>query len=258
MQKVMGGAEEHAPARALCDWPWDAGIGSAAGWSGTPASRHTGVNSAINVTLGGGAGPLVFTTPPTQGLSTANSLVQYQLHFNWDTDAPRSPPPAASTGSAAYDFMGTHSTDLSTLKDKGGKMIVYHGSSDPVFSFNYTANWFDSLSPTPANGTVKDFVRLFARAGHEPLLRRPGNRFVPGLHRGRELGREGAGARPVVAAVEHHGAGPLRLDPAGRRDDAGAAAVPVPAVRTLHRRDGHEPAALAAQNDPSNYVCTTL
>ena len=45
-----------------------------------------GVNGAINVTLGGGAGPLVFTSPPTQGLSTANSLVQFQLHFDWDND----------------------------------------------------------------------------------------------------------------------------------------------------------------------------
>ena len=117
------------------------------------------------MTLGGGAGPLVFTTPPTHRPGTANSLVQFQLGFNWDTDAPK-----ISATSGIYPSRRSlhgHAFDrpVEAQGQRGGKMILYHGLSDPVFSFKYTPAGSSSLSATPGNGTVKDFVRLFAVPG---------------------------------------------------------------------------------------------
>jgi len=259
MQKVMGGPKNSAGTALYADWPWDAGIG-ATGWLiwkvGIPGFGAPGVNGAINVTLGGGAGPLVFTTPPTQGLSTANSLVQYQLNFDWDNDAPKITTTSGIYGTSAYDFMGTHSTDLSTFKNKGGKLIVYHGTSDPVFSFNYTANWYSALSQTAANGTVKDFARLFAVPGMNHCSGGPATDSFPAF-------------TAVVNWVEK-GQAPDRLiarssttTPAqfGWTLPTGATTrvrplCPYPQYAKYTGATGTSQTALAAQNDPANYVCT--
>ena len=241
LKNVVAGAKNTAGTSLYSDWPWDPGIGQP-GWLvwNTGFYGTTGTNRAINVTLGGGAGPLIFTTPPTLGLATANSLVNYELNFNFDTDTAKLTATTPTYPVAPLDFMGTHSTDLSAFKAKGGKMILYHGRGDPVFSFNYSAGWVDFAQPDARQRHGQGLRPPVRRARHEPLRRRPGHRQHPGLHGARELGREGPGARQHRRLVEHDGAGDLRLGPAGRRDDAGAAALPVPAVRALHRRDRHE------------------
>ncbi len=260
MQKVMGGPKNSAGDALYADWPWDVGIG-APGWLiwkvGIPgAFGPPGVNGAINVTLGGGAGPLVFTSPPTQGLSTANSLVQYQLHFDWNNDAPKITATSGIYSTSAYDFMGTHSTDLSTLKNKGGKLIVYHGTSDPVFSFNYTANWYNALSQTAANGTVRDFARLFPVPGMNHCSGGPATDSFPAF-------------TAVVNWVEK-GQAPDRLIASSSTTTPAQFGWTLPAgattrVRPLCPYPQHaqytgatdsSPAALIAQNDPANYVCT--
>ncbi|WP_210235610.1 tannase/feruloyl esterase family alpha/beta hydrolase, partial [Mesorhizobium sp. M4B.F.Ca.ET.211.01.1.1] len=43
-------------------------------------------------------------------------------------------------------------TNLSALKQRGAKLMVYHGTSDPVFSSNDTTDWYQRLSA--ANGGV--------------------------------------------------------------------------------------------------------
>ena len=43
-----------------------------------------------------------------------------------------------------------HATDLSALKNRGAKMMVYHGTSDPMFSCDDTTGWYEALSA--ANG----------------------------------------------------------------------------------------------------------
>ena len=43
-------------------------------------------------------------------------------------------------------------------------MILYHGQSDGVFSFNDTVRWWEKLD-VAANGRAADFARLFAVPG---------------------------------------------------------------------------------------------
>jgi feruloyl esterase len=53
---------------------------------------------------------------------------------------------------------------MTVFKALGGKMIVYHGQSDPVFSYNDTANWYSALAANH-HGHASDFVRFFSVPG---------------------------------------------------------------------------------------------
>ena len=259
LKNVVAGAKNSAGTSLYSDWPWDPGIGQP-GWLAWDTGNYstTGVNTAINATLGGGSGPLIFTTPPTTGLATANSLVQYQLTFNWDTDVAKLTATTPTYPVAPLDFMGTHSTDLSAFKANGGKMILYHGRGDPVFSFNYTAGWIDSLNLTPGNGTVKDFVRLFGVPGMNHCSGGPATDSIPVFTALVNWVEKGAAPDSIVASSS-------TTAPAayGWTLPAGATTrvrplCPYPQYARYIGATGTSAAALAAQNNPSSYVCTTL
>jgi len=55
-------------------------------------------------------------------------------------------------------------TDLSKLRDRGAKLIVFHGTADPVFSYNDTVAWYKGLAAAN-NGDATSFARLFNVAG---------------------------------------------------------------------------------------------
>ena len=94
----------------------------------------------------------VFSTPPVQQmLGTAN--VDQLSGAIYATDA-------IYTESAMSFMTPPHPTDLSTLKEREAKAIVFHGTADAVFSFDDTKNWYAAV--TEANGgDASAFVRLF-------------------------------------------------------------------------------------------------
>jgi feruloyl esterase len=51
-------------------------------------------------------------------------------------------------------------TDLSTLRDRGAKLIVFHGTADPVFSYNDTIAWYTGLAAANG-GDATQFARVF-------------------------------------------------------------------------------------------------
>ena len=175
------------------DWMWDPGIG-AFGWRqwkigplfpGFPVPG----NSALIVTLGGGALPFIFTTPPNSstagtdlappnagitnsspaGPGTAgfgDAYVPWVLSFNMDHDAPKIFARTRLYQESAMDFMFSSSTDYRKFRAKGNKLIVYTGGADPVFSANYHLKWYRRL--VAQNGGLErtqDFTRLFVVPG---------------------------------------------------------------------------------------------
>ncbi len=52
---------------------------------------------------------------------------------------------------------------LNGLENAGGKLLVFHGVSDPVFSFLDTVNWYEDLLVNNPDAT--DFVKLYAVPG---------------------------------------------------------------------------------------------
>ena len=60
--------------------------------------------------------------------------------------------------------MRADSTDLSAFKAHGGKLVIAHGVSDPVFSIIGTINWWNDLNSVNG-GRANEFVRVFAVPG---------------------------------------------------------------------------------------------
>jgi hypothetical protein len=150
------------------DWPVDGGVGTG-NW------RLWKVESPIPpwhdypiiATMGAAALQYVFTTPPTKVQGTNEALMKGLLDFDFDRDAPKIFVKTAEYPESAMDFMTPPDADdpkLASFRDKGRKMIIYHGQADPVFSIDDTIRWYDKLNAN-LDGKAADSVRLFAVPG---------------------------------------------------------------------------------------------
>lgn len=155
---IMSGPHNSQTGEAIyADFPYDAGIGSS-GWS------EWEYFMALN--RDPGAVGFIFSTPPTpfNGESELSSL-EYVQSFSMDNDVQRIYGTDSIYSESAIDFMTPpHPTDLSVLKSRGAKMMVFHGTSDPVFSVNDTVNWYNGLTNANA-GNAETFARLFLIPG---------------------------------------------------------------------------------------------
>ena len=65
----------------------------------------------------------------------------------------------------AMTFMNpVNPTDLSQLRNRGGRVLVYHGVSDAVFSVSTSTTWFRALDAAHG-GRAADFARVFPVPG---------------------------------------------------------------------------------------------
>jgi len=66
---------------------------------------------------------------------------------------------------SAMEFMTPpNATDLSRVKARGEKILVYHGVSDPIFSVNDTEAWYNGVQAANG-GDASDFARFFRVPG---------------------------------------------------------------------------------------------
>ena len=156
-------------------FPWDPGIAATApaalgwqGWMMTLVPQAAPVNTALNLTLGGGAIPMVFMTPPaplpTTPATGGDARASYVVNFDFDADAPKIFATAGFYRQSSIEFMAATDTDLTAFKDRGGKMIITHGGADGVFSLTDTARWYNAMNET-MGGDAQSFVRLFSVPG---------------------------------------------------------------------------------------------
>jgi feruloyl esterase len=114
----------------------------------------------------------IFTTPPHYPLvlqEYGTSYLEYALNWNGtgfdvDRDAPKIYDTDGIYTEAAMSFMTPPDRLMRQLYAKKGKLIVFHGAADPVFSVADTINWYDELSERYKKRT-KDFARLFIVPG---------------------------------------------------------------------------------------------
>jgi len=151
LKRDFGGPKNTAGQSLYASWPWDGGVG-AAGWRqwrlGTSATS-TG-NARDETLIAADAMRYEFFTPaaPTFDYFT----------FNFDTD-----PARMDAYAAVYN---TTSTDVTAYRNRGGKMLIVHGVSDPIFSANDSIDYYEKLAA--ANGgltATKDFARLYLVPG---------------------------------------------------------------------------------------------
>lgn len=129
-------------------FPFDAGI-SGAGWG-----QWEFVNSLALDPLAAGT---VFGTPPAYIANPLTASIDALTAGITATNA-------TYTESGMTFMTPPNPSDLSKLKNRGAKVMVYHGVSDAVFSFDDSATWYHNLAKANG-GNASDFARLFPVPG---------------------------------------------------------------------------------------------
>ncbi len=155
LENVFAGARNSAGTALYASFPYDPGI-SGPGWAGWKQSN--------SVTLDPAAMAFTFMTPPKTAAALAN-LPGFALGFDMDNDAPAIFATNGVYTQSSWSFMTPpDETNLSALKARGAKLLVYHGTGDPVFSFNDTRDWYANV--TQANGgDASNFARFYPVPG---------------------------------------------------------------------------------------------
>ena len=141
LDAIFAGAHDSQGRALYSRFYWDSGI-SDIGWRVWVLGIE-GRMKALNITLGADSLSHYFMTP------AQNARSPYEIDLDQAADA------VAQTG-AVNDAT---STLINSFTGHGGKLILYHGVSDPVFSAADTANWYEGVQKTDASSGAS--VRLF-------------------------------------------------------------------------------------------------
>lgn len=151
---IFRGPSTAAGAPVYTSFPYDSGHGAGgiAFWEFTAP-----------LVLDSGAVGLVFKTPPESAAGFNGPA--FSLAANIDTLVAQVNATNAVYTESGMSFMTPpNPTDLSTLRNRGAKLLVYHGVSDPIFSAHDTAALFDGLAAANG-GDASGFARYFRVPG---------------------------------------------------------------------------------------------
>lgn len=159
VDRIFKGVTTSDGKRIYSPFPYDAGINNSDQmvWEySSPIERDSG------------AVAMIFNTPPVE-------LKDYNIrHFNgadfvWNANIDDLVAKVDSTTAvykeSAMSFMTPPvPEDLSALRNKGGKIMVYHGVSDAIFSVQDTETWYQALD-AENNGNAADFAQFYPVPG---------------------------------------------------------------------------------------------
>jgi hypothetical protein len=168
LKKIYAGPVNSKNRALYSNWFWDAGIwdpptAGGAGWAlwNVVGFGPPNVNTAFNLTLGAGAVPMIFVTPPVvTPVSGPSGQEAYIFNFNFDTDAPKIFAETKAYPQSSMDFMSAVSLDLRPFKDHRGKLIISASVNDGIFSGASIARWYRKMN-RHMDGRAAEFARLF-------------------------------------------------------------------------------------------------
>ena len=135
-------------------FPFDSGLGG----SGIPFWEFT-----APLQLDSGAVGVIFKVPPS--LLALTDGPTFSLGLDIDKTLAELFATNATYTEAAMSFMTPpNATDLSAVRRRGAKIMVYHGVSDPIFSVSDTKKWYRGLE-RHSGGDAEDFARLYPIPG---------------------------------------------------------------------------------------------
>jgi hypothetical protein len=145
IETPAGAVVDPHPDNTVIGYPYDGGFMAP---SGIPSRKiGTPTSAPGDFALGLGQIPYLWISPPDPSFDP--------LSFNWDTDVakltPESPMVSYST-----------SLDIRKFRNRGGKIIWYHGLSDPGPSVSFTIEYYNALAKE--NGglrRIQNFSRLY-------------------------------------------------------------------------------------------------
>lgn len=151
------------------------------------------------------------------------------MTFDFDTDV--------TTVEAFAPILDATDPDLSDFRKSGGKLLLWHGLSDPSVMPTGTLNYYDAVVDAMGKGKVDQFVRLF---------------FAPGMHHCFEGCGPGLNTFDALSAMEdwvERGQAPNELD-ASHAGPGVARTRPLCAYPKVAVYDGS-----GDVNDESNFKC---
>lgn len=152
--QLFSGALKSDKTRIYSSFPYDAGLGTS-GWAFWKFFSPLQLDS--------GAVAMIWKVPPVDP-ATFNGA-SFALTSNIDTLLSQVAATNATYQESALSFMlPPNLTDFSKVKNRGAKMMLYHGTSDPIFSSDDTKNWYENLR-TANGGDAGNFARYFQVPG---------------------------------------------------------------------------------------------
>ncbi|MCP1120726.1 feruloyl esterase [Robbsia andropogonis] len=153
LHEVFDGAKSSDGRPLYARWPYDSGIGSA-NWRQWKLGDST--NPSLAETLGAGSMQYVFSTPPRDTFD-----IQTVSLDDLDRSIYRKTPEYPQS---SVEFMDADSLDLDGFRARGGKLLMYHGGSDPVFSVLDSIDYYRRLSEK-YRARADAFARLYIVPG---------------------------------------------------------------------------------------------
>jgi feruloyl esterase len=151
---LFAGAKTESGKTIYTSFQYDAGLATN-GWAswkfGAPNDRDSG------------AVAFIWAVPP-EDPATFNGR-DFVLNANLDSLLGRINATNATYTESGTSFMTPpNGANLSSLKNRGAKMLVYHGTSDPIFSSDDTTSWYEALR-SANGGDASNFARYFRVPG---------------------------------------------------------------------------------------------
>ena len=144
---IFKGPHNSAGKAIYSSWPYDSGD-SAEGWR----VWMTGFGNVPSINV------LIFPSFFNVALAAKPPRVDI-FHFNFDTDSTR-------IDNAAAADINAVSTDFSAFRKRNGKLLLYTGMSDPVFSAKDLAAWYRRIEDhNGGEAETQGFARLFLAPG---------------------------------------------------------------------------------------------
>ncbi|MDH5539817.1 MAG: tannase/feruloyl esterase family alpha/beta hydrolase, partial [Rhizobacter sp.] len=151
---IFSGATKSNGEPFYASFPYDSGLKS----GGIPFWEFT-----APLVLDSGAVGVIFKVPPA--LDALSNGPNFALTSNVDTLLAQLFATDATYAESAISFMTPpNASDMSAVRRRGAKIIVYHGVSDPIFSIDDTKRWFHELGHQ-SGGHAADFARLYPIPG---------------------------------------------------------------------------------------------
>jgi hypothetical protein len=167
LQRAFAGPRTSSGRALYVGQAWDPGIATAGWRQWKLGSSQTGTPNSANTTLMAGALASEFVTPPDPSLAIA--------HFDFDRD-----PARMQAFSQVYDTY--RDATLAAFRKRSGKLLMFHGTADPIFSALESIDYFQRLSRNNGGpAATAQWARLFLVPGMNHCAGGPATDSFDGL-----------------------------------------------------------------------------
>jgi feruloyl esterase len=187
LERTFGGPRDSSGRTLYVGQAWDPGI-AAPGWRQWKlGTSQAGSPNAANTTLMSGALAHEFFTPP----DPAFAITQ----FNFDRD-----PARMDAFSSVYDTY--RDATLAEFRKRGGKLLIFHGTADPIFSALESIDYYQRLARNNGGAEATSrWARLFLVPGMNHCAGGPATDSFDGLGAIVEWVEKGAAPSRIEASA---------------------------------------------------------